>query len=247
MPGRLKEKRVLITGARQGMGRATALLFAQEGAQVLATSRSEEKMADPPRENAAIEIAALDVSDPKAIDALMTRCGPVDVLVNCAGWVSDGPLVTSQDADWAQSWEVNVMGPMRQIRAVLPGTLERGAGSIVNVASVALSLTRVQNWAAYGATKAALVGLTKSVARDHIADGIRCNALCPGTTSSPSLDDRIAATPDPEATRRAFIERQPMGRLGTVEEMAAAMLWMVSDESGFLTGAVVPLDGGQTL
>ncbi|MEO1102275.1 MAG: SDR family oxidoreductase, partial [Pseudomonadota bacterium] len=157
------------------------------------------------------------------------------------------PLFSSSFAEWELSWQVNVLGAVRLTRAVLPGMLERGAGSIINVASVASSVTGVKDRAAYGATKAALIGLTKSVARDHIEDGIRCNALCPGTTASPSLEERIAATADPEATRRAFIERQPMGRLGTIEEMAAAMVWMASDETAFLTGAVISLDGGQTL
>ncbi len=247
MPGRLEGKRALVTGAGQGMGRTTAILFAREGAEVLATSRTTAKMADLPQDSAAISVAELDVTDAGAIEALAAKTGRIDILVNCAGWVANGPLVDSSDEDWTLSWEVNVMGPMRMIRAVLPGMLQRGAGSIINVASVASSVTGVKDRAAYGTTKAALVGLTKSVARDHISDGIRCNALCPGTTASPSLDARINATADPEATRRAFTERQPMGRLGTVEEMAAAMLWMASDEAGFLTGTIVTLDGGQTL
>ncbi|MEM8552518.1 MAG: SDR family oxidoreductase [Pseudomonadota bacterium] len=247
MAGRLSGKRALITGAGQGMGRAAALAFAAEGASVLATSRTAEKMSDFATHHVGMETAALDVADPAAIASVTSNGGPFDILINCAGWVADGPLISSADEDWETSWQINVMGPMRLIRAVLPAMIARGAGSIVNVASVASSLTGVANRAAYGTTKAALIGLTKSVARDHIADGIRCNALCPGTTASPSLDERIAATPDPEETRRAFVTRQPMGRLGTVEEMAAAMVWMASDEAAFMTGAVVPIDGGQTL
>lgn len=247
MVARLGGKRALVTGAGQGMGRAAALLFAAEGAEVLATSRTAHKLTDLPDRNPAISICALDVADPDAIKQVAATAGPIDILVNCAGWVAHGALVRSSDADWMQSWEINVMGPMRLIRALLPGMLERGRGSIVNVASVASSLTGVTDRAAYGTTKAALIGLTKSVARDHIADGIRCNALCPGTTASPSLDERIAATPDPDATRRSFTQRQPMGRLGTVEEMAAAIVWIASDEAAFMTGAVVPVDGGQTL
>lgn len=247
MGGRLKGKRALITGAGQGMGRATALALAREGAIVVATSRTAEKMADLPQMSSAIEVHGLNVADADAINRLAEAVGPLDILVNCAGWVADGPLVESSDDDWMRSWEVNVMGPMRLIRATLPAMRNRGAGSIVNVASVASSVTGVNNRAAYGATKAALIGLTKSVARDHISEGIRCNVLCPGTTASPSLEDRIAATPDPEATRRAFTDRQPMGRLGTVEEMAAAILWMASDEAGFMTGEIVTIDGGQTL
>ena len=247
MTGRLEGKRALITGAGQGMGRATALAFAAEGATVVAASRTLEKMTDLADRNAGIEIHAVDVADAGAVARLAEAAGDIDILVNCAGWVANGPLVDSTDEDWMQSWEVNVMGPMRLIRALLPGMRARRAGSIVNVASVASSVTGVKDRAAYGATKAALIGLTKSVARDHTSEGIRCNALCPGTTSSPSLEARIAATPDPEATRRSFTERQPMGRLGTVEEMAAAILWMAGDESGFLTGEIVALDGGQTL
>ncbi|SFG73352.1 2-keto-3-deoxy-L-fuconate dehydrogenase [Palleronia marisminoris] len=247
MGGRLEGKRALITGAGQGMGRATALAFAKEGAEVIATSRTAGKMADLPQASSAIEVHGLDVADADAISRLAEAVGPLDILVNCAGWVADGPLVESSDDDWMRSWEVNVMGPMRLIRATLPAMRSRGAGSIVNVASVASSVTGVNNRAAYGATKAALIGLTKSVARDHISEGIRCNVLCPGTTATPSLDDRIAATPDPEATRRSFTDRQPMGRLGTVEEMASAILWMASDEAGFMTGEIVTIDGGQTL
>lgn len=247
MGGRLDGKRALITGAGQGMGRAAALAFAREGASVIATSRTAGKMADLTDISPMIEVHALDVADAEAVARLSDSVGPLDILVNCAGWVADGPLAGSRDEDWMRSWEVNVMGPMRLIRAALPDMRRRGTGSIVNVASVASSVTGVKDRAAYGATKAALIGLTKSVARDHISDGIRCNALCPGTTASPSLEDRIAATADPHATRRAFIDRQPMGRLGTVEEMAFAILWMASDEAGFMTGEIVTLDGGQTL
>lgn len=247
MAGRLEGKRALVTGAGQGMGRTIALSFAAEGAQVLAASRTVEKMSDLPERAPSIETLALDVGDASATERVARGAAGIDVLVNCAGWVANGPLVDSSDEDWMRSWEINVMGPMRLIRALLPGMRGRGRGSIVNVASVASSITGVKDRAAYGATKAALIGLTKSVARDHISEGIRCNALCPGTTLSPSLEERIAATPDPEATRKAFLERQPMGRLGTVEEMAAAALWMAGDESGFMTGEVVVLDGGQTL
>ncbi|MEM6762188.1 MAG: SDR family oxidoreductase [Pseudomonadota bacterium] len=247
MTARLQGKRALITGAGQGMGRAAALAFAAEGASVLATSRTLAKLVDLSAENPAIDIAALDVGEASDIASVVAAAGALDILVNCAGWVANGSLMNSSDADWELSWQVNVMGPVRITRAVLPGMLERGAGSIVNVASVASSLTGVKDRAAYGATKAGLIGLTKSVARDHIKDGIRCNALCPGTTASPSLEARIAATEDPEATRRAFTERQPMGRLGTTEEMAAAMVWMASDEAAFLTGAIISVDGGQTL
>ena len=247
MSGRLAGQTALVTGAGQGIGRAITLAFAAEGARVIAASRTAEKMADLPAENDAIAPMGLDVGDAASVEAFAQTLPPVGVLVNCAGWVADGPLLGSDDDDWERSWITNVMGPMRLIRSILPGMLDRKRGSIVNVASVASSVTGVAGRAAYGTTKAALIGLTKSVARDHVGAGVRCNALCPGTTDSPSLEQRIQATGDPDATRRAFIGRQPMGRLGTVEEMAAAAVWMASDESGFMTGSVVVIDGGQTL
>lgn len=249
MTGRLQGRCALVTGAGQGIGRAIALTFAAEGARVIAASRTVEKMADLPGHHPAIRPVALDVGDAASVAAL----GPdlakeeIDILVNCAGWVAHGTLLDSGEEDWARSWAINVMGPVRMIRLVLPGMIARRRGSIVNVASVASSLSGVAARCAYGTTKAALIGLTKSVARDFIAAGVRCNALCPGTTASPSLEERIHSSADPEATRRAFIARQPMGRLGTPQEMAAAALWMVSDESAFMTGSVIVVDGGQTL
>lgn len=247
MSGRLAGKRAMVTGAGQGIGRETALAFAREGATVVAASRTVEKMADLPGLQSAIRPIALDVSDASAVAAAAEEAGELDILVNCAGWVADGTILDSTDADWAQSWDTNVMACVRLIRAVLPGMLERGSGSIVNIASVASSVTGVRRRTAYGASKAALIGLTKAVARDFIDRGIRCNALCPGTTHSPSLEERIQATADPEATRAEFLARQPMGRLGRTGEMAATCVWMASDEAAFLTGQVVAVDGGQTL
>lgn len=249
MAGRLQGRTALITGAGQGIGREIALAFAAEGARVIAASRTVDKMADMPGLAPSIRPVALDVGDAASVAALGAGLGDeaVDILVNCAGWVANGALLESSEEDWARSWAVNVMGPVRMIRLVLPGMVARRRGSIVNVASVASSISGVAGRCAYGATKAALIGLTKSVARDYIAAGVRCNALCPGTTASPSLEDRIRASDDPAATRRAFIARQPMGRLGTPQEMAAAALWMASDESAFMTGSVIVVDGGQTL
>ena len=247
MTGRLAGKRALVTGAGQGIGRATVEAFAREGATVIAVSRTAERMADLPDLYPSVTTLALDVTDAAAIPAAVAEAGQIDVLVNCAGWVADGTILDSTDQDWAQSWDTNVMACVRLIREILPGMLQRGAGSIVNVASVASSVTGVKRRTAYGASKAAVIGLTKAIARDYISDGIRCNALCPGTTHSPSLEERIQATPDPEATRAEFIARQPMGRLGQIEEMAAAAVWMASDEAAFLTGQVIVVDGGQTL
>lgn len=247
MAGRLSGKRAFVTGAGQGIGRAVALAFAAEGTTVFAASRTLAKMNDLPSLNGAIRPVALDVTDAVGVASTVSAAGDIDILVNCAGWVAAGSILDCTEEDWARSLETNATACFRTIRAVLPGMIARGGGSIVNVASVASSLTGVAGRAAYGASKAALIGLTKAVARDVIRTGVRCNALCPGTTQSPSLDERIAATEDPEETRRQFIARQPMGRLGKADEMAAACIYLASDESAFMTGQLLIVDGGQTL
>ncbi|MEP9376761.1 SDR family oxidoreductase [Aquabacter sp. CN5-332] len=246
-PGRLQGKRAFVTGAGQGMGRAIAIAFAQEGAQVIAASRTASKMDDLLGINPAITPLSLDVTDAPAVKSAIADAGPLDILVNCSAFVHAGTLLECEEEAFAESLEQNVTSAYRTIRAALPGMIGKGGGAIINIASVASSISGTANRAAYGTSKAALIGLTKAVARDFIAKGIRCNALCPGTTASPSLEDRINATDDPEATRRAFIARQPMGRLGTVEEMAAAALYLASDEAGFMTGQLLVVDGGQTL
>lgn len=247
MAGRLAGRRAFVTGAGQGIGRAIALAFAAEGATVVAASRTLAKMRDLPALSAAIAPVGLDVTDGVAVAHAIEEAGAVDILVNGAGWVHDGTILDCTPEDWSRSFDQNVTSMFHTIRAVLPGMLERGRGSIVNVASVASSLTGVPNRAAYGTSKAAVIGLTKAVARDVIGQGVRCNALCPGTTLSPSLEDRMQASGDAEEARRRFVARQPMGRLGTVEEMAAAAVYLAGDESGFMTGSVLVIDGGQTL
>jgi 2-keto-3-deoxy-L-fuconate dehydrogenase len=247
MAGRLAGKRAFVTGAGQGIGRAIALAYAAEGAEVVAASRTLSKMSDLPSMAAAIIPVELDVTDGAAVEQVIGKAGRIDILVNCAGWVHNGSVLETSDVDWARSLDQNVTTAFRTIRAVLPQMLERGSGAIVNVASVASSITGVAGRVAYGASKAALIGLTKAVARDVIRSGVRCNALCPGTTHSPSLEDRINATADSETTRRDFVARQPMGRLGRVEEMAAASVYLASDESAFATGTLLVVDGGQTL
>lgn len=247
MTGRLAGRRAFVTGAGQGIGRAVALAFAREGASVVAASRTLSKMADLPQLFPSIQPIALDVTDSAGVREAIEAAGEVDILFNCAGFVHSGTILDASEDDWQNSFDQNVTSIYHTIRAVLPGMLERNKGSIINVASVASSITGVANRAAYGMSKAAVIGLTKAVARDVIKSGVRVNALAPGTTLSPSLEERIQATADPEATRRSFVERQPMGRLGTVEEMAAAALYLAGDESAFTTGTVIVVDGGQTL
>ncbi len=247
MGGRLAGKNALVTGAGQGIGRAIAIRFAEEGASVVATSRSIAKMEDLTEISSRITIAELDVTDTSAIRKVFGAAGPLDILVNCAGWVHNGSILDCDEEAWQRSLDQNATAAFRTIKATLPSMVERGGGSIINVASVASSITGVANRAAYGASKAALIGLTKAVARDAIATGVRCNALCPGTTHSPSLQDRIDASDDPAEMHRTFIARQPMGRLGTVEEMAAAAVYLASDETAYMTGQLLVIDGGQTL
>jgi 2-keto-3-deoxy-L-fuconate dehydrogenase len=190
---------------------------------------------------------ALDVTDRPAVMNSIADAQPLDILVNCAGWVHDGTVLDCDTEAWTRSFEQNVTSMFHTIHAALPGMLARGHGSIVNVASVASSVTGVPRRAAYGASKAAVIGLSKAVARDTVGSGVRCNVLCPGTTLTPSLRERINSSDDPKAALAPFLARQPMGRLGTVEEMAAAAVYLASDESAFMTGALVVVDGGQTL
>ena len=246
MANRLAGKRAVVTAAAQGMGRAFALAFAAEGAQVVATDVNEAKLNEIAG-TAGVTTRRLDVLDPAAIKAFAAEVGPVDVLANIAGYVHHGTVLDTEEKDWDFSFDLNVKSMYRMIRAVLPGMLEKGGGSIVNMASVASSLRGLPNRFAYGTTKAAVIGLTKSVAIDYIRQGIRCNAICPGTIETPSLGERIAAYADPEAARRDFIARQPIGRLGTAEEIAHAAVYLASDEASYVTGTYIIADGGVTL
>ncbi len=247
MSGRLRDRRAFVTGAGQGIGRAVALAYAREGATVVAASRTPGKLADLHQQAPGILPLALDVTDAKALDSALVGAGPIDILFNGVGWVHEGTLLECTEADWARSFDVNVTSMYRTIRAVLPGMIARGRGAIVNVASVASSVSGVANRAAYGASKAAVIGLTKAVARDTIASGVRCNALCPGTTHTPSLDARIAGAADPQARLREFVARQPMGRLGEPDELAEAAVFLADDKVRFMSGAVLVVDGGQTI
>jgi 2-keto-3-deoxy-L-fuconate dehydrogenase len=240
---RLKDKLCVVTAAGQGIGRATALAMAREGAHVVATDLDGGKLAD--LADQGMETSVLDVRDAGAITGLRDRVGGADVLFNCAGFVEHGTILDTDEAGWAFSFDLNVTSMYRTIRAFLPGMLAKGSGSIVNVASVASSVLGVPNRCAYGASKAAVIGLTKSVAADFVTRGIRCNAICPGTVESPSLEERMrAGGGDYEAVRQAFVARQPMGRLGRAEEIAALAVYLASDEASFTTGAVHLADGG---
>jgi 2-keto-3-deoxy-L-fuconate dehydrogenase len=246
MTGRLAGKRAFVTAAGQGIGRATALAFAAEGAQVIATTIDPQQLvelATVPN----IATAPLDVRDSAAVAAAARAAGPVDILFNCAGFVHHGTVLDCGEEDWDRSFDLNVKSMYRTLRAFLPGMLERKSGSIINMASAASSIKGAPNRFVYGATKAAVIGLTKSVAADFIRQGIRCNCLCPGTVESPSLEARIAAFADPVKARTDFIGRQPMGRLGRPEEIAACAVYLASDESTFTTGTAVVIDGGWTL
>ena len=240
---RLKGKFCLVTAAGQGIGRATALAMAAEGGRVLATDIDEKKLAD--LSAPGLETARLDVRDAGAIAALSGRLGGIDVLFNCAGWVEYGSILETDEEKWAFSLDLNVTSMYRMMRAFLPGMIDRGGGSIVNIASTTSTITAVPHRFAYGATKAAVIGMTKSVAADFVKQGIRCNAICPGVIQTPSLEERLRARGgDYAAVRAAFTAAYPMGRIGTPEEVAALAIHLASDESSFTTGVAYVIDGG---
>ena len=246
MAGRLAGKRALITAAAQGIGRATALAMAREGALVLATDVNTTLLVDLEAEEG-LTTDRLDVTDGAEIARLAQEHGAFDVLVNVAGFVHHGSIMECDERNYDFSMNLNVRSMYRIIQAFLPAMLDHGGGSIINVASVASSIKGLPNRFIYGTSKAAVIGLTKSVAADYVRRGVRCNAIAPGTIQSPSLDERIAAFDDPEAARRDFIARQPMGRLGTPEEIAAIAIYLAGDESAYTTGQVFIVDGGITI
>jgi 2-keto-3-deoxy-L-fuconate dehydrogenase len=247
MSARLAGKRCLVTAAGAGIGRAAALAFAREGADVLATDIDASALQSLASENNAIGTAVLDITDAAQIASLVQANPGIDVLFNCAGYVHAGTILDTDEAAWRRSFAINVDSMFRLCKAVLPGMLDRGKGSIVNMASVASSVKGVPNRFAYGATKAAVIGLTKAIAADYVARGVRCNAICPGTVKTPSLEQRVAALGgDRDAVWKSFIDRQPMGRLGAPEEIAALAVYLASDESSFTTGAIHVIDGGWT-
>ena len=244
MSGRLSGKRALITAAAAGIGRTSALAMAREGARVLATDIDGAGLATLRAEDERIETALLDVRDERAVRALIERQGPCDVLFNCAGVVHHGTILDCPESDWDLAFDLNVKSMYRLIRAVLPGMLAKGRGSIINMSSVASSVKGAPNRCVYGTTKAAVIGLTKSVSADFLPKGVRCNAICPGTVDTPSLRARVAAQGDVEKAMAAFVARQPIGRLGRAEEIAALVVHLASDESGYTSGTTHIIDGG---
>lgn len=240
---RLAGKTALITAAGQGIGRASADAFVAEGATLFATDIDAAKVGD----ISGAAGFALDVTDASSIASAIERTGPVDILFNCAGYVANGALLDCERDDWDRSFAINVDSMFLMIQAYLPGMVGKGGGRIVNMASVASSIKGVLNRAAYGATKAAVIGLTKSVAADYVGHGVTCNAVCPGTVDTPSLGERINAFDDPVEARKMFIDRQPMGRLARADEIASLVVYLASDEAEFMTGQAIAIDGGISL
>lgn len=244
----LQDKRVLITAAGQGIGMASAIAFARAGAEVFATDLDISRLEG----LQGITAITLDVTSTTAISEISERIGALDVLFNCAGYVHSGNILECDEADWARSMDINVTAMYRMIRAFLPGMLERGGGSVINMSSVVSSIKGVPNRFAYATSKAAVVGLTKAVAADFIGQGIRCNAICPGTVESPSLRQRIAAQAAQQGVDEArvyqqFLDRQPMGRIGSAEEIAQLAVYLGSDASAYTTGGVHVIDGGMSI
>jgi 2-keto-3-deoxy-L-fuconate dehydrogenase len=243
---RLKSKIAFITAAGQGMGRAAAIAFASEGAQVWATDRDAELL-EPLAGIQGVKTRVLDVTDSAAVERVAKEVGDIDVLFNCAGYVHQGTIMDCSEKDWDFSFDLNVKSMYRLVRAFLPGMLAKKNGSIINMASVASSLRGLPNRLAYGTTKAAVIGFTKAIAADYVKQGVRCNAVCPGTVDTPSLQERIDAFADPVQARKDFIARQPMGRLATVDDLVPLFVYLASDESSFATGVAFSVDGGMTI
>lgn len=250
--GRLAGKTILITAAAQGIGRASALACATEGARVIATDINQPLLDQLAAEHPGIEAVWLDVRDSEAVQALAQRTPALDALFNCAGMVANGSVLECSEADWDLSFDLNVKSMFRMTRAFMPAMLEKartqdGSVSVINMASMASSIKGFANRCAYGATKAAVIGLTKSLAADYVKQGLRANALCPGTVDTPSLRGRIASAADPVQAEKDFIARQPMGRLATVDDISPMVVYLASDESRFVTGQTLLVDGGVTI
>jgi 2-keto-3-deoxy-L-fuconate dehydrogenase len=247
MAGKLEGRVALVTSAGQGIGRSSAIALAREGAKVFATDIREDLFKDISKEHPGITGFGLNVLEQAAVDAALKRSGPIDILFNCSGFVHNGTVLDCEEKDWDFSFDLNVKAHYRMIRAYLPGMLAKGKGNVINMASVASSIKGAPNRFVYGASKAAVIGLTKALAADFVAKGIRCNAICPGTVETPSLYDRMRAQGDFEKAKAAFIARQPMGRMAQPEEIAEMVIYLASDDSAFITGQAFVIDGGWSI
>ena len=247
MSGRLEGKKIIVTAAGQGIGKATAIAFHNEGAHVIATDLNEKTLADLNKEYPNIKIKTLDSTDNKAILNFVKTLDEVNVLFNAVGFVHHGTILDCEEKDWDFSFDVNIKSMYFMCRAILPLMVKQNGGSIINVSSIASSLKGLPNRFVYGASKAAIIGLTKSIASDFVKQNIRCNSIAPGTVFSPSWQDRVNQSPDPVQAKKDFIARQPMGRLGTAEEIASMAIYLAGDESTFTTGNTFSVDGGMTI
>ena len=244
---KLENKNIIVTAAGQGIGRATAIAYSKEGANVTATDINEKTLKSLNEEFPNIKVSTLDSTKNDAINNFFSKIDKVDVLFNAVGYVHHGTIMECEEKDWDFSFNVNVKSMYLMIKEILPKMIKQNKGNIINMSSIVSSLRGLPNRFAYGATKAAIVGLTKSIAADFIKNNIRCNAIAPGTVHTPSWEDRVAAAPDPVKAKKDFIARQPMGRLATAEEIAALAVYLASDESDFITGVVHPIDGGMSI
>jgi 2-keto-3-deoxy-L-fuconate dehydrogenase len=247
MAGKLEGRVALVTSAGQGIGRASAIALAREGAKVFATDIREDLFTNISKEHPGITGFKLDVLEQAAVDAALKRTGPIDILFNCSGFVHNGTVLDCEEKDWDFSFDLNVKAHYRMIKAYLPGMLAKGKGNVINMASVASSVKGAPNRFVYGASKAAVIGLTKALAIDFVSKGIRCNCICPGTVETPSLYDRMRAQGDVEKAKAAFIARQPMGRMAQPEEIAEMVVYLASDDTAFITGQALVIDGGWSI
>ena len=247
MSGRLEGKKIIVTAAGQGIGKATAIAFHNEGANVIATDLNDKTLADLNKEYPKIKVQTLDSTDSKAILKFVKTLDKVDVLFNAVGFVHHGTILDCEEKDWDFSFDVNIKAMYFMCKAILPLMVKQNGGSIINISSIASSLKGLPNRFVYGASKAAIIGLTKSIASDFVKQNIRCNSIAPGTVFSPSWQERVNQSPDPVQAKKDFIARQPMGRLGTAEEIASMAIYLAGDESTFTTGNTFSVDGGMTI